>query len=508
MADSKITTIGEGQLVTFRLAGEELAVPIEIVQEIIRLPQLTKVPNTPPYVEGIGNLRGNILPVVNLRRRLELEPKPSDDATRVIVLNVGGVVTGLIVDSVSEVLHIDSDVLEAPPRAIAGIDGQYLENIAKLDKGKRLVLIINAMRILPEVSRKTQTGSLENTAKADTHQREKTALEEEEHVVTFKVGNEEYAIDIMQVQEIIRVPTITQVPKAPSFVRGVIALRNRLLPILSLRAIFGMEEATATSNPRGDGKEEDRDTRRIIVIDLGGVATGIQVDSVSEVLTLPMSKIEPPPPIVRGDNVSRLRGVGKLNNGERLLMLLDVSKLVNAETKKDLAELGGGETMAKETQTRAKEQIEEIQVVCFRLQDEEFGINIMRVQEIIRVSEITAVPRSPHFVEGIVNLRGNVLPVIDLRKRFGVPPAARTEQNRIVVVDIAGKITGIIVDSVSEVLRVAKNQIEPPPSVVAGIEGQYIEGVAKLKNGERIVILVNVDAILNAEETKEYRKAG
>lgn len=145
----------------------------------------------------------------------------------------------------------------------------------------------------------------------------------------------------------------------------------------------------------------------------------------------------------------------------------------------------------------------ENQLVCFNLGKEEFGIDIMKVQEIIKVPEITKVPRTPDFVEGVINLRGNVLPVVDLRTRFDLEETERNESNRIIVVNIKGKTTGIIVDFVSEVLRLPKNSIEPPPPIISGIQAQFLRGVGKLKDGKRLVILLNLDKILKVTKEDE-----
>lgn len=145
----------------------------------------------------------------------------------------------------------------------------------------------------------------------------------------------------------------------------------------------------------------------------------------------------------------------------------------------------------------------ENQLVCFKLGKEEFGLDIMKVQEIIKVPEITKVPRTPSFVQGALNLRGKILPVVDLRTLFDLEETERNESNRIVVVNIKGKTTGIIVDSVSEVLRLPKNSIEPPPPIVSGIQAQFLEGVGKLKDGKRLVILLNLDKILKVTKEDE-----
>lgn len=141
---------------------------------------------------------------------------------------------------------------------------------------------------------------------------------------------------------------------------------------------------------------------------------------------------------------------------------------------------------------------DDLQIVTFRVGEEEFSVSILKVQEIIRMSEITKVPRSPDFVEGVINLRGKVIPVIDLRKRFGLPTAERDNDTRTIVVDCEGKVVGLIVDSVTEVLRLSKNTVEPPPDIVGGVDSEYISGVGKLE--DRLVILLDIDKVLSVGE--------
>jgi purine-binding chemotaxis protein CheW len=141
---------------------------------------------------------------------------------------------------------------------------------------------------------------------------------------------------------------------------------------------------------------------------------------------------------------------------------------------------------------------DDLQIVTFRVGEEDFSVSILKVQEIIRMSEITKVPRSPEFVEGVINLRGKVIPVIDLSKRFGLIAAERDNDTRTIVVDCGGKVVGLIVDSVTEVLRLSKATVEPPPDIVGGVDSDYISGVGKLD--DRLVILLDIDKVLNFSE--------
>jgi len=139
-----------------------------------------------------------------------------------------------------------------------------------------------------------------------------------------------------------------------------------------------------------------------------------------------------------------------------------------------------------------------LQLVTFHIGDEEFGVEILKVQEIIRMMGITRVPKAPEFVEGVINLRGKVIPIIDLRKRFGMAAQDHDKHTRIIVIEVNSVIVGFVVDSVSEVLRVPSSTVEPPPAIISGIESEYISGVGKL--ADRLLILLDLDRLLSKGE--------
>lgn len=140
---------------------------------------------------------------------------------------------------------------------------------------------------------------------------------------------------------------------------------------------------------------------------------------------------------------------------------------------------------------------QELQLVIFRLAREEYGLPITKVQEINRLVPITKLPQTPSFMEGIINLRGRIIPVIDLRKRFQLPEAEQGEDNRIIIVEVNGQTVGITVDAVTEVVRLPGASVEPPPPAFI-LDAEYIHGVGKLD--ERLLILLNIDKILTSQE--------
>jgi purine-binding chemotaxis protein CheW len=144
-----------------------------------------------------------------------------------------------------------------------------------------------------------------------------------------------------------------------------------------------------------------------------------------------------------------------------------------------------------------------IQLVSFHVGGEEFGLDILRVQEIIRIQSLTRVPNSPDFVDGVINLRGKIIPVIALRKRFGLENHAHDKQTRIVVIEVNGNVLGFIVDSVSEVLRIPADTVEAPPRL-GKIEREYVSGVGKLDN--RLLILLDVDRRMSESDQGMIQK--
>jgi purine-binding chemotaxis protein CheW len=148
------------------------------------------------------------------------------------------------------------------------------------------------------------------------------------------------------------------------------------------------------------------------------------------------------------------------------------------------------------TPVNAGAELHQLQLVTFEVAGEEFAVDILAVQEINRMMPLTRVPASPPAVEGVINLRGKIIPVLDLRRRFGMPVGERTDQMRIVVVEVHGRVIGFIVDSVHEVLRISSSIVEPAPAMVCSVDSEFIAGVGKLE--DRLLILLDLDRLFDA----------
>ena len=150
---------------------------------------------------------------------------------------------------------------------------------------------------------------------------------------------------------------------------------------------------------------------------------------------------------------------------------------------------------------KVQEVTSSLQIVCFKIGNEEYGIDILQVQEILKIPKVTRLPKSKVHILGVIDLRGKVIPIIDLGKKFGII-SDLMKSTRAIVVDIDGKQVGLAIDSVSHVVKVDTGDIEPPPPVVKGISGKYIVGIAKLKTG--FVVILDINQIFSAEELTTF----
>jgi purine-binding chemotaxis protein CheW len=487
MSTEKVFSSAEMQLVTFNLGDESFGVDIMNVQEIIRTPNITKVPRSPAYVDGVTNLRGHILPVIDTRTKFTMEKINMDGSTRVIVIDVNGRTVGLNVDSVSEVLRVESKGIEPAPASIAnGIDSSFITGVVKINNGQKLVMILdvaNLCSIAEDLSAERQGTHASRTGVDTTG----AGAIEELQIVSFLLGDEEFALEIEKVKEIIRFPDIVKVPNVPNYIKGIISLRDTLMPIVDLRTKLDA------------GQDHITDSTRVVVADIDGTLMGLTVDRVYEVLRVPVSSIFPPPQVIVSDSGEKITGIVRLDNGKRIIMLMDLQDIISSQILDEIAKQDGGPEEELSDNGFFMEQLDEEQMVVFRLADEQFGVRINQVQEITKLSKITKVPRAPRYVEGVVNLRGDVIPVIDLRKRFELEGKEYNQFTRIIVSDLNKKKVGIIVDEVLEVLRVSRRYMEGAPDIVQDQNIQrFLEGIANLS--ERMIMMLNLENILQANE--------
>jgi chemotaxis signal transduction protein len=412
------------QMVTFRIAKEEFAFEMENVREILRVQPPKQVPDVPDYVLGVLTVRGQILPIVDLRTLLH-QPSLADE-------------------------------FAGSCRAIREEYERWIEQAASDGAAHMDLSIPERLRTWISSANSSSQVLMETLSRVR--------------------GLNEKAIKQ------------TQTLAARDEIRATAAA-----VIAGLRDF----EREVAANIQED--------QRIIVVDANGFVLGLVVDHVNEVLNV-MRRLLDPPPMVTSAGGLELEAVAKLDDGNRLIMLLDVKNLmrdqklreIRAETTSAAAEQT---SKSAETGPDTSQELSELQLVTFMLSGEEYGVPISQIQEIDRLSKITKVPRAAQFVEGVTNLRGEVIPVLDTRKRFELEAKSSDDRSRIIIVELGGVKTGLIVDSVREVLSLPRKDIAPPPEAIhSGVDQRFISGIGKVDSGKRMVVLLDVEKILSKSE--------
>ena len=486
------------QFVTFVIDKENFAIDMDLVHEIVRVPETVHVPLAPPSIRGLANLRGRVLPIISLRSIFGMDDTPVDDAMRVVIVEAGQPV-GFVVDRVSSVINVSSSQIESAECIDSTVSADLLKGVIKGVGGYSIVMVVDFEKVVNQefsgidiqhVSTHKDYGCTEEGGK-----QEDVKVREEFQLVSFEINRQKYAIDIENIQEIVLPPEkMTRMPRCASHVEGVITLRNHLLPVLSLRAIFNMPP-----------QEVDEKTR-IVVVSNGNTCVGLMVDSVSEVLRISRSDVEAVPGLLtQSSNLAEISGMCRPHGDSDTVCIVSIENLLSNSTVKEA--IDSMETAKKDAGSSAENKqldsegdVDEQMVVVFNLSGEEFGVHITHVQEIVRIpDELTHVPRTPAFVEGVINLRGSVLPVIDMRRKMGLLSAERTDRQRIMVFVIDRVRVGFIVDSVTEVLKIPRGCIEESPKF-SPEQSRVISKVANIREKKRIIQILNPSHLIEDTE--------
>jgi purine-binding chemotaxis protein CheW len=487
--------------VSFCLGQETYGIGIDDVKQIIRLPHITRVPKMPEHVLGMSNLRGEVMPLTDLSLRLGYQkPCEQTEDARVIVIEKEGTLNGFVVESVSEVKSTEMHQLDAFPEMLnADVDKRYINGIMKVNQGGHVMLIqiLNTDEVIDIAALKAQIDKQGyRKTSAARHEELQAATLHEKRFISFNIGKQEYAVEIHRINEIIWMPEVTGIPGLPDYVMGIFSLRGRVIPLISLHDKFGKEH-TGTN-----------DNSRVIIVDINNVMVAFAADKVNAVLSVDENLIEEPPKAF-AEEESEIAAVLKLEKGERLVMALEPKNIVNKTELEALSKVAeqsstGDLTMA-DLNSHTKD--EEKQIVTFQIENEQYGILIEKVQEINRYTNVTKVPKTPRFVEGIINLRGEVIPLIDLRTRFDLKAKERDEFTRVIIVNLKNMKVGFVVDGVDEVLRIKNDDIDAvPPVLSATVSSEFIGGVVNVVSKQRMILLLNIEDLFSQSEMSKLEK--
>lgn len=480
------------RFLTFTVDAQLYALRAEEVAEVIRVPALARIPQAPAALLGVANLRGSVLPIASMR---ELLGKPAGSAAasdaRAIVLDLGAPIA-VLVDAVQTLETITQDQIETRKKELSAQGGEKLLGAFAVSRSQSVAKILDIKPLLERAfasraksERRSRSSKGESITDAARHVTTNTEM-----LVTFEVAGQEFALPLEAVREILPVPpVVAAVARAETVVVGMTSVRDTLLPLLSLRSLLGFSNSEAAE----EGLE------KVVVMNVAGAQVGLIADNARSVLAADVQYLDPIPPVLaaRTGGEARIKSIYRGEGGRRLISILSPEQLFREDVMQRLA----ADAKSANSQSSAPQQTSaELIFLVFRLGEEEFGLPIETVVEVAQVpDQITRLPKTPKFLEGIVNLRGDVLPVIDQRRRFDMPKAEQLEGRRLVVIRTERHRAGLIVDSVSDVLRTRAENIEPPPDLTEATS-RLVRGVINLEDTRRMVLLLDPTEVLTRAE--------
>lgn len=438
---------------TFDVGDERLGMAASLVQEVVPLPRLARVPHAPPALMGVAQIRGTIVPVLSVARLLGKEEAA---VQRVIVANVDGPV-GLAVTNVSQ---MTSDTGAAA--------------VTRLDMASLIAAAV------PERQVRRSLGT--NTGAASSQDAE--ALSEKIALVGFVVSGQDFAFPLTVVDEILRLPSgIARMPHGNAATVGSAAWRGGVLPLLSLAALLGLPSGHTTSRSR------------VVIVRLGAYRLGLVVDAMGSIERVAETDVDAVPQVLnRGGAETRIQAICRLEGGARLLSVLVPDQLLNEDMTGRLqqGETEDGSDMTGEAGARGE------RFLLFRIGTESFGLPIEAVQEVALLPpRLTPLPRAPAFVQGLMSVRGQVIPVIDQAHRFN-GGAVASAKPRVIVVRTGELTAGFVVDAVVQVVQPSGDAVREAPDLGTGM--RLFDRVASLDDEGELVLIVSPQELLDRAE--------
>jgi purine-binding chemotaxis protein CheW len=473
----------ERRYLAFKAGERTYALPAEDVAEIVRVPALARVPQAPPSLLGLGNLRGRVTPVASLRALLGGIP---DAPGGLALLLAGAAPVAIAIDGAPVLVSVDD--LRTDDMARLARPEEHVVAMFSLG-GDDVARVLDVQALLkqsftPRATAAAKEGRGLVTGRSAGGRNDENS---EAKFVSFMVAGQEFALELDAVREVIRAPdVVAPVPHAEELVIGVTAYRESLLPLISLRGLLGLDHGFT-------------DGAKVVVSRIGGTLVGLVADQARAIVSVGEGESDPPPAVLaaRSGAESQIKAIYRGDEGRRLVSILAPDQLFRGDVMQRLAKTQSVKAAEMESD---QEMAASDRFLVFRLGDDEFALPIEAVIEVARVPEvITRVPKTPAFLEGVMSFRGEVLPVVDQRRRFDMKVREGDMSRRLIMVRSARHRAALIVDSVSEVLSHPTGEMDPAPDLT-GDQTRLVLGVINLEEAARMVMVLDPAELLSRAE--------
>lgn len=481
--DTKIYT-------SFHINKTEIAIEVKSVQEVVNFPEkIIPMPLSPDFLCGVFNLRGTIIPIINLKGLLNYSDCTISSTQRVAIVEIEGAKIGLIFDSTSEILRVSEDKISIFGY-VSEESHKIIKGAIKLDDGSRMLQVLDTTALINIEN----IPQIIDQQKASSQYRKNSRLDQRHKCISFCVQEIKMAIEIAEIHEIVKVFEIQQSSIQSPSILGNVNLRGRTIPVISFARILNMKEVEVTES--GDINEQ-----RIIILKMGKGLIGLMVDSVECINSYYQDDIMAVPVLTK-DRVAMIKGCINLPEEGDVFLLSHEHILSHDEILQATA--GHSKIYQNTIEGDLQKNRTMESYISFRL-DHLFGISIKDVKEIINYSDdILSAPGMPYYVKGMLKLRSQLITIVDTRCLYKMPINKELNQEtKVLVFENEGERFGLVVDSLEGILSIDQGKKFKVPTILTqGVQGQFGEDIKEIisvetEKKEGALIILNIGLVFN-----------
>ncbi|WAM36719.1 chemotaxis protein CheW [Caldicellulosiruptor acetigenus] len=466
-------------VIVFQIGRQNFAFSLDNVKEIIKVPSITPVPLTKNHVAGLINLRGEVIPVLNLKEKYKIDSYVKSEDARIIVIEKSGFKMGVLVDKVLNISSIDQSQLSECK--ITTLD--EIKAVIKQKEEEKLITFIDSDKIFEESYELAVFQKVNVEAGSSKIEENELKISRQERYILAAIDNQNYALNISDIQEIIRFADFSTIPSESDEILGVINLRNEIIPIVNIQKLLKVQN-----------KETDDETK-IVIANHSNMKFGFVVDRILSVISVNDEDIKKLPTIANYEDIFE----GSIKSDDKMFIIINVKKIFDKVSSAIYEEFKNqGEEALEMVRTN-----EEKQVVLFELNNQKFAIDIQKVKEINRIPNIVKVPNEKGYLKGIANLRGDVIAIVDLCLLLYGEETQLNDSSRVIIVELKGERFGILAKKVLSVSKVAiENIVEVDQSFedeeikekFSNLDIKYIKAI--IKQNDDLIIQIDPEIII------------
>ncbi|MBF0469637.1 MAG: chemotaxis protein CheW, partial [Desulfamplus sp.] len=431
------------------ISGEEYGIPTSQVKSVVEKPSVRKVPKAPDFIEGVANINGRIIPLLNPVKRLGILSQGEINTTQnpanalsapakgqMVLVQLGSVLYGMIVDGVTDISNISAEIIEPINPLMVKNDSPFIAGMAKLPSGIVYLMDLEVfiMSGIP-VEQQDHTVYESFSKYLNDFLKPKRRQISSKHLA-FMLGEETYAIAANILKGVSRPVDMTRVSSGIDYIQGVMNRSDRMLPVIDI--------AKKLEIPSMDYSKESR----VIWIDCKGFEFGMLVHQIVDFTHITQSEIKSSLRMIAKESDTHIKGVAMLNQGKRLITILDVDNLLIESELAELKKLDEVQMEPSQMKSDKKTGQKTTDLLIFTVSDFELAVPTSEVSEVVFLQELKKIPRVPPFIKGVMPVKGELIPIMDIHRRFELPRAAATTKKRVIIIKKESINYGILVDNV------------------------------------------------------------